>query len=371
MSRTLLSPRASLAPAALLATAIGALLPLTLLPATPSSAAPSARAASNSTPQKAPTIVRRDVSFLVDNTTTGSGLPCSTDGRAYRVRGTLIGTNDQVNGYDGGTLTNVLVHDAGTGAWFWDLPEQRRYDYAGGLARAGQLVLVLDRLGYDASRLSDGRATCMGAQVSMLHQVIQKLYGGDYRYVSAKDGPNPPAAQRIVVHGHGTGAAIAATEAGRYQDVNGVVLMSWARTASSTAQRELDRQQQQCGSRDFASFGATRAAFARLLFASAPSAVRDAAERRRNGVPCGDVGTQQLLDGTSGSATQRVTAPVLLLNGTRDARQAAGSIDAQTRAFPRSRGVSHRTFAGAGSALPLEAQAPQVRSTVVRWLRSR
>lgn len=314
-------------------------------------------------------IERRAVVFRVVNNSAGTGMSCGADGLEHEVRGTLIGTRDQINGYDGGTRVNALVHDAGTGAWFWNMPSQSRYDYAGGLARAGELVLVIDRLGYDRSGLRDGRSTCLGAQVNMLHQVVQQLYSGKFRFAQGRG--VPPHALSVVLHGHGTGAAIAQNEAGRYDDVDGVVLMSWADgAASSRATQELSRQRQQCSGRTFATFGATSAAFRGLLFASAPSAVRTAAVERRNDVPCGDVNTQGALVGASASNTRRVAAPVLLLFGSRDTRLTADAAQKQARSFPRSSSVRTRTFTGAGSALPLESQAPQVRRTVVDWLRA-
>lgn len=314
-------------------------------------------------------VERRAVVFRVVNNAQGTGMSCGADGREHELRGTLVGTYDQINGYDGGTRVNVLVHDAGTGGWFWNMPSQARYDYAGGLARAGELVLVVDRLGYDRSGLSDGRATCLGAQVNMLHQIVQQLYSGKFRYAAGRG--VPPHALSVVVHGHGTGAAIAQNEAGRYDDVDGVVLMSWAdNAASSRATQELDRQRRQCGGRTFATFGATAADYRGLLFASAPSAVRTAAVERRNGVPCGDVNTQGALVGASASNTRYLAAPVLLLFGSRDTRLAPGAAQKQARSYPRSSGVRTHTFTGAGSALPLESQAPQVRRTVVDWLRA-
>ena len=80
----------------------------------------------------------------------------------------------------------MLVHDLGTGGWFWNLRTHPAYDCATRLAERGETSLVLDRLGYGASRLADGNATCLGAQVDMLHQVVQHLVSGQYRWTDRR-----------------------------------------------------------------------------------------------------------------------------------------------------------------------------------------
>ena len=125
-------------------------------------------------------VIRRDVVFTLTNTNETS-VPCLADGATHTVSGTLVGPRDEVLGHAGSTRINILVHDAGTGGWFWDLAATPRFDYAGRLAERGETSLVLDRLGFDDSPLADGRSTCLGAQATMLHQVVQNVEAGIYR----------------------------------------------------------------------------------------------------------------------------------------------------------------------------------------------
>ena len=125
-------------------------------------------------------VVSRDVAFSLVNANSTADA-CSSDGRTYRVRGQLVGPRREVLGANADRV-DVLVHGLGTGSWLWHLREQPAYDYAAGLARAGETSLVLDRLGYGASPIPGGNDTCLGAQADMLHQVVQHLHSGLYRF---------------------------------------------------------------------------------------------------------------------------------------------------------------------------------------------
>lgn len=313
-----------------------------------------------------PRVASRAVVFDVENTNATSVL-CVPDDESYRLRGRLVGPTDDLDGIGGTLRVNVLVHDLGTGGWFWNLRGHPAYDYAARLAERGETTLVLDRLGYAGSRLADGLATCLGAQADMLHQVVQHLRSGHYRYVDATAG-SAPAAAHVVTHGHGVGAAIAQVEAAEFDDVSGLVLMSWTDSgATSLALRTAARQSRDCLDEDYAPFAATRADFRELLFASAPAAVQRAAARRRSEDPCGDVASLGPLRLDAGLTAGQVDAPVLLLYGAKDKLVRSGARDAQAAAYPTR--VTMKVFPGAGSALPLERSAGKVRSTVLRWLR--
>jgi pimeloyl-ACP methyl ester carboxylesterase len=66
--------------------------------------------------------------------------------------------------------------------------------------------------------------------------------------------------------------------------------------------------------------------------------------------------------------TGDIEAPALLLYGDRDARTRDGAADQQAARFRSSESVHTRTFRGAGSALPLERRAPQVRREVLTFV---
>ena len=117
---------------------------------------------------------------------------------------------------------------------------------------------MLDRLGYGASPLENGNATCLGAQADMLHQVVQHLTSGRWDYTDPRDGSAFSAAH-VVTHGHGVGAAIVQLEAAEFDDVAGLVLMSWTDAgATSLASRYALQQGRECLGTDYAPFAQTR-----------------------------------------------------------------------------------------------------------------
>ncbi len=312
-------------------------------------------------------VISRQVAFDLVNTN-DTDLLCVPDGRDYTVTARLVGPRGDVLGLDGATRINVLVHDAGTGGWFWGLDSPRRFDYARKLARRGETSLVLTRLGYDQNALDSGRDTCLGAQATMLHQVVQHLKSGNFRFTGPV-GTTTPAAGHVVVHGHGLGAAVAQLEASTFDDVEGLVLMSWTDNRfSQRAVQESVRQGVRCLGADYAGFGETRRDFRELLFASAPTRVQRTAVRLRNDVPCGDVLSLAGMVTSLTLGTGSIEAPALLLFGADDARIREGAAEEQAHRFRSSTAVRTRTFPGTGSALPLEQRAPQVRREVLSFL---
>lgn len=340
------------------------LLPLALvaMSASPATASSSTSAAD----RRGSGVGTRAVTFDLVNSNDTS-VACLPDNRDHQVRGRLVGPRRDVRGYGRAMRINVLVHDAGTGSWFWNQRRTPAYDYATQLAKRGETSLVLDRLGYGRSPLADGDDTCLGAQAFMLHQVVQHLYSGKFE---ARGRGSVPQAGKVVVHGHGTGGAIAQIEAATYDDTAGLVLMSWAgRNASRTAIDEARRQSTVCSrGGSYAAYGASAAAFRQLLFASAPTKVQRTAAKRRNATPCGDVESLASATAVASSSADDVDVPVLLMYGSEDRRMRAGSARDNARSFSGSESVSLAVLRGAGSALPLERSAKKTRGTVLRWL---
>ncbi|GAA4695070.1 alpha/beta hydrolase [Nocardioides conyzicola] len=310
-----------------------------------------------------PQVVSRSVVFDVENTNATAAV-CLPDNRSYRLRGRLVGPRRAIEGRSGAIRVNVLVHDAGTGGWFWRLPGHPGYDYARRLAQHGETSLVLDRLGYGAN--ASDASSCLGAQADMLHQVVQHLRSGRYDFVDRHLGGTPPAA-RVVTHGHGVGAAIAQVEAATFDDVAGLVLMSWTdRPGTGVARDALGDQTAACLTGVASAPAASAAAFRHQLFAAAPARVQRRAAALRAAVPCGEVTSRAPMVLASGLGAGQVDAPVLLLYGSKDALTRPAARSTQASAYPTK--VTTRTFAGAGNALPLERPA-QVGATVRRWLR--
>ena len=338
-----------------------------VLAASPAATVPVA--AAPGTAERATSVTSRSVVFDLVNSS-ASLIRCQGDNQSYAVRGRLVGPRKDVLGRGGPIRVNVLVHDVGTGAWFWNLRKHPAFDYATQLARKGETSLVLDRLGYDRSPLADGNDTCLDAQANMLHQVVQHLYSGRYDFTGGST--TTPHASHVVVHGHGVGGAIAQVEAARYDDTDGLVLMSWAgANLSELALQQAQQQSAKCvQGAGYAAYGASAKAYRRLLFATARKAVQQTAVRRRNPTPCGDVATlaSTLLAATATAG--QVEVPVLLMSGSADARIRHGGAQSAVSSFGSSPKVTTRRFVGAGSALPLEKTAPKTRTAVLRWLRS-
>lgn len=323
-----------------------------------------------STTTGAPAVTTRQVVFDVVNSG-GSVLSCPADNRPHQVRARLVGPREVVLGRGGVHRINVLVHDAGTGGWFWNLRKHPAYDYATQLARRGETSLVLDRLGFDSSPLADGTSTCLDAQATILHQVVQHLYSGIYDY-TGRTAATPPHASHVVLHAHGVGGAIAQLEAARYDDVAGLVLMSWG--GANPSQAALDQGRQQTATcldgTSYAPYGESVRDFRRLLFVTAPATVQRTASARRNSTPCGDVTSLAPTVLAARRTASQVEAPVLLLFGSQDARVRQGASQDTARSFSSSSSVRTRVVDGAGSALPLERSAALTRAAVLRFLRA-
>ncbi len=311
-------------------------------------------------------VVSRPVRIAVENTN-ATAAACVPDDGSYTLHARLVGPRREVLGSDLPRV-NVLVHDLATGSWFWHLRRHPAYDYAGRLAAHGETSLVLDRLGYGASRLADGDATCLGAQADMLHQVVQHLRSGHYRFAGSRSAT--PAAEHVVVHGHSVGAAIAELEAGTFDDVDGLVLMSWAdQGASQRAVDEAGRQSGVClAGQDRVRAGTGPRDYRRLLFATAPAGVQRSALAHRGTEPCGDPLSLGPVLAASTLTTRQVEAPVLLLFGGRDALTRDGAARQQRGRFSSAASVTSHVVRGAGSALPLERSAGRTRARVRHWL---
>ncbi|MGA8847961.1 MAG: hypothetical protein WB471_15195 [Nocardioides sp.] len=343
---------------------LGATLLLGVPVAQPAAAAPASSASST---ERLPKVASSRVNFDLVNTNDSSVLCLPLpDGREYQVRGRMVGPRSVLDGSDAVVTVNVLVHDAGTGGWFFNLRKNPTYDYATQLARRGQTSLVLDRLGYDGSPLRNGNATCLGAQVHMLHQVVQHLRSGRFDYLGPRSSSTPPHASHVVLQGHGTGATIAQLEAARFDDVAGLVLMAPATTSPSQLALEMARgQARACTNETFAAYGATAADYERLLFRTAPRPLRQAAIARRSPTPCGDVASLPGALASTALNDRDVDVPVLMLRAGKDARRSGGGVS-----ITSSQKITRRTFAKAGSALTLEKSAPKMQRIAARWLRT-
>jgi pimeloyl-ACP methyl ester carboxylesterase len=110
----------------------------------------------------------------------------------------------------------LLLHGATYNRVYWDLPYQPdTYSYQRDMAAHGLATLAIDELGVGESTRPLSTLLTGVTQASAVHQVVDRLRAGavgNVRY------------DKVVLHGHSAGSAIAVVEAATYHDVNGVVL---------------------------------------------------------------------------------------------------------------------------------------------------
>lgn len=110
-----------------------------------------------------------------------------------------------------GASTVVVLIPGGTyNASYWDIeytPQIRSFRLA--MNQAGVATLALDRLGTGGSSKPLSALLSASVQATAAHQVIQTMR---------------PRFAKVIVGGHSIGAAMAMIEAGRYRDVDGVLV---------------------------------------------------------------------------------------------------------------------------------------------------
>ncbi|WP_020641423.1 alpha/beta fold hydrolase [Amycolatopsis balhimycina] len=110
----------------------------------------------------------------------------------------------------GASTVAVLIPGGTYNASYWDIgytPEIRSFRLA--MNQAGLATLALDRLGTGSSSKPLSTLLSASVQATAAHQVIQSVRS---RFA------------KVVVGGHSIGAAMAMIEAGRYRDVDGVLV---------------------------------------------------------------------------------------------------------------------------------------------------
>jgi pimeloyl-ACP methyl ester carboxylesterase len=123
--------------------------------------------------------------------------------------------------FDGHRTLQILLHGATYNRSYWDFPfRPDQYSYVRYANNAGFATLALDRLGSGASDKPSGEEVTVHASASTIHQIITAVRAGS---VFGADGRRIHY-DRIALVGHSFGSNVAWTEAGTYQDVDGVVL---------------------------------------------------------------------------------------------------------------------------------------------------
>jgi pimeloyl-ACP methyl ester carboxylesterase len=320
-------------------------------------------------------VVKRPVTFNVRNINR-SALPCSSDGAAYEVEGHLIGPGSEVGpGASGerGSVT-LYLHGFSSGEAFWNFRAVPRFDYAGAMARAGHASVVIDRLGYGSSGHPEGNQSCLGAQADVAHQVIGELRSGDYLL---RDG-EPLRFGKVALAGHSAGALIANLEAFSFNDIDGLVAMSFTPQVTPGAFEQFYASRVVCGTGGeqqaaggpggYAYLAQTDAEFQASAFHSAEPAVVNVATSLRSRDPCGD--SASIVDALvlDLKSLPRVRTPVLLVCGREDAVTPEFACPYLKRRYVGSADVALSFVPKAGHALPLERKAPVFRRRVSAWL---
>ncbi len=110
----------------------------------------------------------------------------------------------------GATTVVVLIPGGTYNASYWDIgytPQTRSFRLA--MNNAGVATLALDRLGTGASSKPLSALLSATVQATAAHQVIQSVR---------------PRFPKVIIGGHSIGSAMAMIEAGRYHDVDGVLV---------------------------------------------------------------------------------------------------------------------------------------------------
>jgi len=315
------------------------------------------------------------ISFTVRNVNR-SRVACASDGKTYTVRGHLVAPAGGLRG--GATRTATLyLHGLGFGEFFWDFTAVGGYDYAAAQARAGQVSVVVDRLGYGASSKPDGNAICVGSRADIAHQMVTDLRSGHYTL----GGRAPVRFGRVVLAGHSYGAQIAQVEAYSFGDINGLVLIGYAdRVQSLAAQISLAYANLTCaaggrrvtahGPRHYTSFGFPPAA-PQALFADVGEGVLRAALPRLSIDPCGDDASFAEAVPVDLRNLRRVHVPVLIVEGAADALFPPPAARNQAALFTGARSVSTTVVPRAGHAITLERHHRVLERAVRLFLRTR
>jgi pimeloyl-ACP methyl ester carboxylesterase len=321
----------------------------------------------------ATTVATRSVTFTVRNVNRSS-VPCSTDGRTYKVQGLLVGPADAVHS-DGGSAT-LYLHGLGFGVFFWNFSAVSGYDFATLLAERGHVSVIIDRLGYGASDHPPGTQSCVGGQADIAHQIVQQLRTASYAVGSGR----PVSFSRIGLVGHSAGGAVAQVEAYSFRDVDALGILSWADQGQSLLAFEsfgaagldcLRGGQPSGGAPGYAPFGATGADFDAIMFHDADPAVVAAATAMRNPDPCGDDQSIVLATVLDHLLLPTIHVPVLLVYGANDALFPPPAGLLQRLHFLGTQDVTLTQIPDTGHAVTLERSHLTLVGDVSAWLGAR
>lgn len=316
------------------------------------------------------------VSFEVRNVNR-SKVACHADGRTYTVRGHLVGPSAALRNHSAHAAT-LYLHGLGFGEFFWDFSAVAGYDYAADQARAGQVSVVVDRLGYGASSKVPGRAICVGSRADIAHQMVLDLRNGHYTV----GGASAPRFSTVVLAGHSYGAQIAQVEAYSFGGINGLVLIGYSdRVQSITAAFALYYATTTCQTTAGAPGGTgIRRAFytpfgspsnaAMALFHDTAPAVLKAALLKISIDPCGDDLSFAAAVKVDLANVGHIRVPVLIVEGGADAFFPPPAGADQASLLTGAKSVTVATVPGSGHAITLSRHHRVLETAVLGFLRT-
>jgi pimeloyl-ACP methyl ester carboxylesterase len=158
------------------------------------------------------------------------------------VRGTLFQSSKKLRSRSTALL---LQHGAVSerSAWSGGAPVvEGTHDMARSLAKRGDAVFAIDRLGYGESRYKrppgSGSLLTPDGYIEMTHQMVTQIRAGSY--TDCADKAAGRSAARVVLSGFSSGAAIVEGYATRYHDIDGIIPMFFSNQPQlSAAYRSL------------------------------------------------------------------------------------------------------------------------------------
>lgn len=314
------------------------------------------------------------VSFVVQNVNR-SKVACAVDGKTYTVRGHITGpaktlSSRTING------TTLYLHGLSFGEFFWRFDQAAGYNYAESQAKAGQVSVTIDRLGYGASDKPDGNAICVGSRADIAHQIVLQLKAGSYRVVPSRTAPK---FAKVVLAGHSYGGQIAQVEAYSFGDIDGLAVIGYSdRVQSARLKSNAAYATSVCstgglrvggvGPAGYAPFGAPSGA-ATALFNRADPQVEAAALQLLTLDPCGDTAFFAKATAVDLANVASIRVPVLVIAGSADALFPPPTVADQASLFTGSPAVAKITLPGIAHAITIERTFDTAAlRTVDRWL---
>lgn len=139
-------------------------------------------------------------------------VPVEYTGGAGQVSGTLCAP-------PGAHAVQLLVHGYSYARHYWDFPYQPdKYSYVRRAHQAGYATLAIDRIGDGKSTHPAGAQLTWDTAAHTVHQVVSAL----------RDGSLGTAFRKVVLVGHSYGAVTSYLEAGRYHDVDAMIVQGIA-----------------------------------------------------------------------------------------------------------------------------------------------